>query len=112
MAMPSSMTFSTRGFSVRTTKVVMGLEKHRRPFVTFSSTTRFASSVNKRYFLLAEVSVRTTTRFRIRLTIKFATDGIRSWSLLSNIKFDYMAISRTLPNIIISNTLDVIGGNA
>ena len=112
LAIPSSMITSTKGFSVITRKVRMGLQKHQKPFVTLSSTTKFASSINMRYFLFAEVLVRSSTRFKIRLTIKYATDGIRSWSLLSTIKFDYMAISSTFPNIYMSNMLDVIGGNS
>lgn len=38
-------------------------------------------------------------------------DGIKSWRPLSTIKFDYIVISRTFPNVYISNTLNVIRGD-
>jgi hypothetical protein len=53
IAMPSIMYSSTKGFSVTTRKIIMGLEKHRKPFVTFSSTTKFASTISKRFFMFA-----------------------------------------------------------
>ncbi len=48
--------------------------------------------------------------FNIRLDLVNTPSGIRSWSPGSTIKFDYMLIAGTFPNVYISNKLDVIKG--
>ena len=48
--------------------------------------------------------------FNIRLNLINTTSGLKSWTPGSTIKFDYMLIAATFPNVYISNKLDVIKG--
>ena len=108
--MPTSITVNTQNFAVLLSRLTIPTENHKRPFVSLSSISSFTSNADKSYYMLADFIVVSSTMFNIRLNLINTTSGLKSWTPGSTIKFDYMLIAATFPNVYISNKLDVIKG--